>query len=217
MDFRKPIEEVIPGAQGKLLNVFAHTSTNLSTSTAARLSGVSVAQASRILPELARMGILERTEVPPSVTYRFVSDNLASQAISFLSRIREVAIDELRRLALAKVDPSISLVLFGSFARADADSESDIDVLLVHPDDNQNPEEWSDGVEEWRRSAQLLTGNEVELMAVNQSEVSRLFDSGRPVWSDIQTDGIAIIGRSLDELRSGLSEDLCVTQRTGAN
>ncbi len=207
MNFRKPIEEVIPGAQGKLLNVFAHTSTNLSTSTAARLSGVSLAQASRILPELARLGILERTNVPPSITYCFIPDNLASKAISLLSQLREIAIDELRKLALAKVDPSVSLVLFGSFARGEADSESDIDVLLVHPDDSQEIEGWSEGVEEWRHCAQLLTGNEVQLMAVNRSEIDRLLCSGRPVWLDILRDGIAISGKSLDELQSGASMD----------
>lgn len=207
MDFRKPIQQVIPGAQGKLLHVFAHTSTNLSTSAAARLSGVSLAQTSRILPELARMGILGRTDVPPSVTYCFIADNLASKAILLLSRLREAAIDELRHSAQAKVDPSISLVLFGSFARGEADSESDIDVLLVHPDDSQEPEGWSEGVEQWRSSAQLLTGNEVQLMAVNQSEIGQLLCSGRPVWLDILRDGIAIFGKSLDELRSDASTD----------
>lgn len=207
MNFRKPIEEVIPGAQGKLLNVFAHTSTNLSTSTAARLLGVSLAHASRILPELARLGILKRTDVPPSVTYSFVADNLASKAISLLSQLREIAIDELRELAQAKVDPSVSLVLSGSFARGEADSESDIDVLLVHPDGGQAPEEWLEGVEEWRRAARLITGNEIELMAVNQSEIAGLLCSGRPVWLDISRDGISISGKSLDELRYGAIED----------
>lgn len=192
---------VIPGAQGKLLSVFAHTSTNLSTSTAARLSGVSLAQTSRILPELARIGILERIDVPPSITYRFITDNLASKAISLLSRLRESAIEELRQLALAKVDPSVSLVLFGSFARGEADSESDIDVLLVHPDDDQELKGWSDGVEEWRHCAQLLTGNEVHLMAVNRSEIDFLLGSDRPLWLDILRDGIIISGRSLDELQ----------------
>ena len=85
MNFRKPTAEVIPGAQEKLLNVFAHTSANLNASTAARLSGVGLAQALRIHLELARLGILERTDVPPSITYCFISENLASKAISLLS------------------------------------------------------------------------------------------------------------------------------------
>ncbi len=80
------------------------------------------------------------------------------------------------------MDPSVILVLFGSFARGEADSESDIDALLVHPNYGQELEGWSEGVEEWRRCSQVLTGNEVQLMAANQSEIDLLLCLGHPVW-----------------------------------
>ena len=45
MDFVRPIEAVIPGAQGRVLAVLAETSAELNLRTIARLAGVSPAQA----------------------------------------------------------------------------------------------------------------------------------------------------------------------------
>ena len=54
MDFRRPVQAVVPGAQGRVLAVLAETTGELSLRTVARLVEVSPAQASRILPGLAR-------------------------------------------------------------------------------------------------------------------------------------------------------------------
>ena len=50
MDFVHPVEAVIPGAQGRVLAVLVDTTAELNLRTIARLAGVSLAQASRVLP-----------------------------------------------------------------------------------------------------------------------------------------------------------------------
>lgn len=69
MDFVHPIEAVIPGAQGRVLAVLAETTVELNLRTLARLSGVSLAQASRMLPGGAGLGRASRrpavVAVPP--------------------------------------------------------------------------------------------------------------------------------------------------------
>jgi predicted nucleotidyltransferase len=201
VDFRQPVEAVIPGAQGKLLAVFAETTAGLSVRTAARLSGVSLAQTSRILPELATLGILDRTEIPPSTVYQLVEENAASRAIRSLARSRDRVLSELGELAKLMVIPPVSIIVFGSFARGEAGRESDVDIVMVRGSCVDASSEWSEGLDEWRRSARRLTGNEVEVMEVDEFDVSLRLRSRRPVWQDIRREGIVVFGKTLQELQ----------------
>lgn len=201
MDFRQPVEAVIPGAQGKLLAVFAETTAGLSVRTAARLSGVSLAQTSRILPELATLGILDRTEIPPSTVYQLVEENAASRAIRSLARSRDRVLSELGELAKLMVIPPVSIIVFGSFARGEAGRESDVDIVMVRGSCVDASSEWSEGLDEWRRSARRLTGNEVEVMEVDEFDVSLRLRSRRPIWQDIRREGIVVFGKTLQELQ----------------
>ncbi|MFQ5517665.1 MAG: helix-turn-helix domain-containing protein, partial [Acidimicrobiia bacterium] len=62
MNFARPIEAIIPGVQGRVLAVLAETTAELNLRTIARLSEVSLAQASRVLPGLVELGLVERRE-----------------------------------------------------------------------------------------------------------------------------------------------------------
>ena len=70
MDFVRPIEAIVPSAQGRVLAVLVETTAELNLRTIAQLSGVSQAQTSRLLPELVDLGVVERREVPPSSLFR---------------------------------------------------------------------------------------------------------------------------------------------------
>lgn len=66
VDFVRPIEAIVPGAQGRVLAVLAETTAELDLRTIAKLAAVSIVQASRVLPGLVELGVVERREVPPS-------------------------------------------------------------------------------------------------------------------------------------------------------
>jgi hypothetical protein len=66
VDFVRPIEAIVPGAQGRVLAVLAETTAELNLRTIAQLAGISQAQASRLLPDLVALGVVERREVPPA-------------------------------------------------------------------------------------------------------------------------------------------------------
>lgn len=201
MDFRRPVQAVIPGAQGRILAVLAETTGDLNLRTIARLADVSPAQASRVLPELTRLGIVERREAPPSALFRFVDDNVASHLIRALSRARERVLAELgRRAEMLAVHP-ISIVVFGSFARGDTNGDSDLDAVFVRPRQVEEDEHWAVAVEEWRQSARRLTGNRVEVVEAEESSISRLLRSRKLLWADIAREGVVVFGAGLEELR----------------
>lgn len=133
MDFRRPVEAVVPGAQGRIMGVLVETSAELNLRTVARLSGVSIAHASRVLPGLVELGIVERRDVPPSALFRFVPDNVAARAVTALADARRTVLRELGERARRVTPSPVAVVVFGSFARGEAERSSDVDVVFVRP------------------------------------------------------------------------------------
>jgi DNA-binding transcriptional ArsR family regulator len=192
---------VIPGAQGRILAVLAETTAELNLRTIARLADVSPAQASRVLPELVTLGLVERREAPPSALFALVENHVATGAVRALSRSREAVLEELGVLT-RRMDPGpISTVVFGSFARGDADAVSDLDVIMVRPAGvDEDDEPWASSVEAWRTAARRLTGNPVQVLEIDQSDMARRLRRPTPLWTDVLRDGITVHGPSLDEI-----------------
>lgn len=203
MDFVRPVEAIVPGAQGRVLAVLVGTTAELNLRTIARLAGISQAQASRLLPDLVALGVVERREVPPSSLFRLVPEHVASQALLALARSADTVLDEMGRLAAALPLPPASVIIFGSFARRNADADSDIDVVVVRPADvDEDDAAWSASLETWRTAVQQLTGNPVEILEVGAGEAGSKLSSGAQVWSDIRRDGRVVHGPGIDELRA---------------
>src|SRR5687767_2501363 len=133
MDLVQPVQVVIPGAQGRILAVLAETTAELNLRTIARLSGVSIAQASRVMPDLVELGMVERRDEPPSVLFRLVEEHVASRAVLALAGARQAVLEGLGQAAGALDPPPVSVIVFGSFARGEARAASDIDVIAVRP------------------------------------------------------------------------------------
>jgi predicted nucleotidyltransferase len=204
MDFVRPVQSLIPGAQGRVLDVLARTTAELNLGTVARLAGVSPAQASRVLPRLVALGVVERRDVPPASLYRLVRENLMAQAVIDLVDIRGRTIDRLRVLAGAIRPAPASLVLFGSLARGEADADSDIDVLVVRRSDvGEDDERWIRTLGDWLVEARRAAGNPVNHLEVGAADVPSRLRSRKPLWRDVQRDGVLLYGSGLAQLAEG--------------
>lgn len=203
MDFVRPIEAIVPGAQGRVLAVLSETTAELNLRTIAQLAGISQAQASRLLPDLVSLGVIERREVPPASLFRLVPEHVASQALLALARATDTVRHEMGRLAGALPRPPVSVIVFGSFARREAETDSDIDLVVVRPEEvDEDDDQWTESLEAWRRDVRRLTGNSVEVLEVSTAEAATKLAGRTQVWADIRRDGRVVHGRSLDELRA---------------
>lgn len=202
MDFLHPIRAVIPGAQGRVLGVLAETTAPLNLSTLARLAGISVAQASRVMPGLVELGLVERREIPPSSQFRLIRENVAAQAIIDLARSRDAALTQIGSAAADLPVPPVSVIVFGSVARGDSDQHSDLDVIIVRPDDvDDDDDAWATSIERWRSEAQAITGNTVEVLEVTQGEARAKLAGSAQLWRDVARDGIVVHGLTMSDLR----------------
>jgi DNA-binding transcriptional ArsR family regulator len=198
VDFVHPVQAVIPGAQGRILAVLANVSTDLTLRTIARLSGLSPAQVSRVLPRLVGLGMVDRRDVPPAALFRLEPSHVAARAVLAIARTRDSVVADLQRTAAALEPAPVSMVLFGSFARGDATAQSDIDVLVVRPALSGPDESAFDvNLERWREEAARLTGNRVETTEVGEDEVPDLITAPRSFWDEVAQDSIVIAGKPL--------------------
>jgi hypothetical protein len=202
VDFRRPVEAVIPGVPGRILAVLAETTAELNLRTIARLAGASPAQASRVLPELVALGLVERREAPPSALFALIEDNVAGRLVRSLSRSRETVLEELGTLA-GQIDPTpVSAIVFGSLARGEADALSDVDVVLVRPTEvDEDDDAWASSIERWRTAARRLTGNAVQVIEVDEGELARRLRRPSELWADVLREGVVVHGSSLESLR----------------
>ena len=202
MDFVRPIEALVPGAQGRVLAVLVETTAELNLRTIAQLAGVSQAQTSRLLPDLVDLGVVERREVPPSSLFRLVPEHIASRALLALANSHEAVLDEMGQLVRTLPHPPVSVIVFGSFARREADADSDIDVVAVRPVEiDEDDDTWITSLESWRRAVRQLSGNPVEILEVSTDEAARKLRGRSPVWIDIRRDGQVVHGLDIDALQ----------------
>lgn len=201
MDFRYPIQSVIPGAQGKVLAALIGTTGELNLRTVARLADVSIAQASRVLPDLVELGMIKRREIPPSSLFRIVPEHVATRVLLDLASARRNVMTAMGRLADTFNPAPMSVIIFGSFARGDDDAKSDIDVVVVRPTDIVAEDgAWLDAVEQWKAEVEQLAGSTVEIIDIDAGDIAIKLKGKTQLWRDVRRDGQVLFGRELDQL-----------------
>jgi hypothetical protein len=201
MDFGRPVETLIPDAQGRILGTLARTTQELTLTALADLAGVSLAHAARIVPRLVTLGVVDRREVPPAVLVRLVPEHLASKAVLALADLRHAFLGEMRESARSVHPAPVNVTLFGSFARGDDDGASDVDVVVVRPGSiGEDASAWSASVARWEAHVRQVSGNAVNRIEVGEDEAPKLFRSRRSLWQTIRREGITLQGRPLAEI-----------------
>ena len=203
MDFARPVEAVVPDAQGRILAVLCRTSAELNLRTLADLSGVSLAHAARVVPRLVELGMVERREVPPSVLVRIVPEHLAVRPLLALAQLRESLLEELRGSAKRIRPAPANITLFGSVARGDGDAASDLDLVIVRAAGVEEDDAvWERTVATYLERIARVSGNPVNRIDVSVDEVPGLVRSRAELWRAVRREGIAIAGSSFDDLTS---------------
>ena len=203
MDYTRPVQALIPGAQGDILAVLAETTAQLNLTTISRLAGVSLAQTSRVLPELVHLGIVERVEAPPSALFRLIGDSLVGELIGSITNLRFQALHKVGHCCAAlEVRPKLAIV-FGSFARGEADADSDVDLVVVRPDSLEvGDATWADSALSLNRTIQRALGNPVNIIEIDADQLKLQLDSERELWNAIRTEGVVVYGDAPACLRS---------------
>lgn len=199
MDYRQPVQALIPGARGRILAVLAHTESELPLSRLGRLARVSVNQVPRVVDHLAALGLVTTRSVPPSTLVALERRNLASRLVVQLAELDSAAFHHLAELARELRPAPHSVVVFGSFASGAAGIESDVDVAIVHDEASLGSEEWAASLADFVHLGSVALGNTVSITELTIEDIQR-GALATDFWSEVRATHVRLVGPPIDEV-----------------
>lgn len=185
MDLNRPFGGVIPGVRGAVLAVVLRTGHELTGRQVHGMVGdYSLGSVQDALKSWERLGVIESRAVGRAYVYRVEESHVAVAPLRHLLD----PLSALTEIISGVIGESAeSVILFGSVARGEANSDSDIDLAVI-------------AHEPWDRRAVLSeairvgTGNECDILVFTPASFSDALDRGEPVAVDVIKDGVALIG-----------------------
>jgi predicted nucleotidyltransferase len=152
----------------------------------------------RALSRLVREGTVRAEERAVATFYEGNREHLAWSAVEILAGMRR-ALHEKIREELSHWDPrAIHASLFGSAARGDGDADSDIDILLIRPDNvDENQETWALQIDHLRRRIEVWTGNYCQVFQIDLDRLRAHVDASDGLVDEWLRDEIILAGDPL--------------------
>jgi hypothetical protein len=195
MDLSSPYKAVVPTVEGAVLTVLAATTRPLTGREVARLTERSEAGARRALRRLVEHGIVLADEAGKATLHRLNRDHLAAPAVETLAGMRTELVRRLRSAIEGWVIKPVYASLFGSAARGDGDTDSDIDVLVVRPAEIPDSDDlWNNQVAELGVLVLRWTGNHAAIAVLPLADAERLEIERPPIAEALSSEAVPIWG-----------------------
>jgi predicted nucleotidyltransferase len=151
-----------------------------------------------VLHRLTEHGLVKRVQLNRGYLFTLNRDHFAAEAVDLLMNLRiklfESIESEIAEWGIAPVHASV----YGSTARGDGDTNSDIDLLIVRPAHIALEEEhWQAQVDGLREQIQAWTGNRASIADLSEPELVKLRAEKRPIVNELDADAIVVFGSEL--------------------
>jgi predicted nucleotidyltransferase len=205
MDLAMPLAVITPTLDAAVLHALAATTARASGAQVHRMAGTgSPDGVRRVLTRLAAQGIVLAEEHPNATFYLLNRDHVAADAIVALTRVRTTIIDRITD-ALSHWSPEPAHAsLFGSFARGEATTTSDIDILVVvGPAGAADQNARAAQIDQLSADVLRWTGNRGQIVDATPDILAAMIAAEDPLLTSWRADHIHLMGtRLLDLLRS---------------
>jgi predicted nucleotidyltransferase len=154
----------------------------------------------KALSRLVEQGIV-LADVHPSATFFTLNrDHLAARPVIELTQLATTLVERLAGFIQAwEVQPQHAY-LFGSAARQDGDTSSDIDILLVHAGGPKKPTmAWAQQVDDLATKIRQWTGNDVGILDISDLDLDRMQVNKEAILDSWHRDGILLAGEELPQ------------------
>jgi hypothetical protein len=185
-----------------VLRVLAGSDAALGVRQVARLAGVSANRASQVLSELAEHGLVLVDEHGAGRLCRLNRAHLAADPLLALVGLRARLIEFLRSEVAAWSPRPEHVSLFGSAARGDGATRSDLDLLVIRSESSNDADDdrWDDQLFESGERIFASTGNRAAWFVAAPTDLRRAVEAGEPIIGEWRRDAIHLAGRRLDAL-----------------
>lgn len=205
MDMAHPHSVLSHRLDGAAVVVLSRTTRPLTGREVARLAPEGTQQGiAKALHRLVEHGLVERAEAGRSGLYTLNREHLAAPAVEILTRMRTQLFDRIRTEVEGWAVAPTHLSAFGSAARGDGDTDSDVDLFLVRPKgvDRDDPA-WAPQVDALADAIHRWTGNHAGISQVSSADVRRLARERPPVVEELEADAIILLGPDVRTLFRG--------------
>ncbi len=195
MDIERPLSVVTPTLDGDVLARLALVEESFTPGQLQRLlPTASVDGIRRVLNRLARQGVVDAMPAGAVATmYRLNREHVAADAIIQLADLWSSVLARIESHLSSWREPPRYAAVFGSWARREARSTSDLDLFLVRPDAVPD-EQWEAQVSDVEHHVTRWTGNDARTLVLLESEVrAHPYD---PVLASIVRDGLTVAGET---------------------
>jgi len=197
MRFSQPLTTVSPGIHGRILTVLANTLKPLTGRTVASLvqPHTSLRSAQVTLDDLVANGVVTRERAGRAYLYTLNHGHLAAAPIIALANMRAELYDRIRA-EVGAWDPAPAAVwLYGSVARGEAQTNSDVDLLVVRADtvDPDLPA-WLEQVETLSSHITRWTGNDCDVLELSGSELAAAVTRDGRLVANLRHGAVALVG-----------------------
>jgi predicted nucleotidyltransferase len=202
MDIARPYKAVSPSLDGEVLNVLAGTSRGLTGREVALLTGRS--SHSGVLAVLNRLtdhGLVQRVELNRASLFTLNRDHVAAPAVEELAGLRTTLFNKIREAIDGWEIAPVHVSLFGSAARGDGDTHSDIDLFIIRPESVQEEDEsWRQQLDTLSARVSRWTGNRAAIHEASERELTRLATEESPIVAQLRADAIVLSGPDIPAL-----------------
>lgn len=205
MDVAHPYKSVSPTLDGDVLRVLARTTGVLTGREVAALTGRR--SHSGVLDALNRLtehGLVDRVEMNRAYLFTLNREHLAAPAVELLMEMRAELLRRIRGVLDSWEIAPANVSMFGSAARGDGGTASDIDLLVIRPggvdDDNTT---WRTQLADLKDQIRRWTGNYAQIVELADEELDRLRGDDRAIVAALRSDALVLHGSDISTILGG--------------
>lgn len=202
MDLAHPYSAICPTLDGTVLGVLAGTNRPLTGREVARLAGRSShSGVLGVLNRLTDQGLVDRREAGRAMLFMLNREHLAAPAVDILAGMRSELLNRIRHAIQAWEIVPVHVSMFGSAARGEGDTRSDIDLFVVRPDRIEESElRWRAQLDGLAHQVRCWTGNHAGIAEVAEIEIARLRSDEPRIVAELRSDAIVLSGSTIAAL-----------------
>jgi hypothetical protein len=189
VDFSAPGAPLLQPGTSAVLGVLAGTTAGLTGRTVARLAGLSHAGAAKVLSHLVGHGLVLVEPIGAAHSYRLNREHLlVGPALELLGAVDRLE-EHLGTAIMGWQVPCSGCALFGSAARRDGSSRSDLDMLLLRPDPVALDDPvWRSQLEMTAAIGQRWSGNPLSWVEFDTATFAGMVAGGDPLVDEVRRD-----------------------------